>query len=124
MPSKPAFSRRCRCPSRPGGHVDSNALAIYLGKLLICHKLSGKARLNSGRKSVGLFPEHTEVTRARSGPPIPAIVVEELTRLKALYQGFGYRELARILHYPCNEHIDDKTVKKLWHQLPLPSQGA
>jgi flagellar basal body rod protein FlgF len=30
-------------------------------------------------------------------------VVEELTRLKALYQGFGYRELARIIHYTCNE---------------------
>jgi transposase InsO family protein len=72
---------------------------------------------------LGLFPEHTEVTRARPGPPIPAIVVEELTRLKALYQGFGYRELARILHYTCNEHIDDKTVKKLWHQIPLPIQG-
>ena len=40
----------------------------------------------------GLFPEHTEVTRARPGPPIPASVVEELTRRKALSQGFGYRE--------------------------------
>src|SRR5262249_3543729 len=52
MPSKPAFSRRCRCPSHLGGHVDSNALAIYLGKSLIYHKISEKSRLNSGRKSV------------------------------------------------------------------------
>jgi hypothetical protein len=38
---------------------------------------------------LGLLPEHTEVTRARPGPPLPAIGVEELTRLKALSQGFG-----------------------------------
>ena len=73
--------------------------------------------------TLGLFPEHTEVTPSRSGPPIPAVVVAEFTRLKALYQGFGYRELARILHFTCNEHIDDKTVKKLWQQIPLPVQG-
>ena len=81
------------------------------------------ARRFAHQGMLGLFPEYTEVTRAHPGPPIPAIVVAELTRLKALYQGFGYRELARILHYTCNEHIDDKTVKKLWHQIPLPIQG-
>jgi len=73
--------------------------------------------------TLGLFPEHTEVTRPRQGQPIPAVVVEELTRLKTLYQGFGYRELARIIHYKCNERIDDKTIKKLWQQSPVPVQG-
>jgi Helix-turn-helix domain/Integrase core domain len=73
--------------------------------------------------TLGLFPEHTEVTRPRRGQPIPAGVVEELTRLKALYQGFGYRELARIIHYTCNERLDDKTIKKLWQQSPVPVQG-
>ena len=72
---------------------------------------------------LGLFPEHTEILKPRRGQPVPAAVVEELTRLKALYQGFGYRELARIIHYTCNERIDDKTVKKLWQQSPVPIQG-
>jgi len=72
---------------------------------------------------LGLFPEPPEVTRARSGPPLPAIVVEELTRLQALSQGFGYRAWARILPYTGHEPIDDKTVNKLWHQIPLPLQG-
>jgi hypothetical protein len=48
--------------------------------------------------TLGLFPEHTEIIRPRRGQPVPVAVVEELTRLKALYQGFGYRELARIIH--------------------------
>ena len=73
--------------------------------------------------TLGLFPEHTEVTRPHRGQPIPVVVVEELTRLKGLYQGFGYRELARIIQYTCNEHLDDKTIKKLWQQSPLPVQG-
>ncbi len=50
-------------------------------------------------------------------------MVEELARLKALYEGFRYRELARIIQYKCNYHIDDKTVKKLWQQSPEPVQG-
>jgi hypothetical protein len=58
--------------------------------------------------TLGLFPAHTEITRPHPGQPIPAVVVEELTRLKALYQGFGYYELARIRQYTCNERIDDK----------------
>jgi hypothetical protein len=53
---------------------------------------------------------------------MPAVVGEELTRL-GLYQGFGYRELARIIHYTCNERIDDKTIKKPWQQSPVPVQG-
>lgn len=73
--------------------------------------------------TLGLFPEHPEVTRPRPGQPLPAVVVEELTRLKALSQGCGYRALARIIPYICNARIDDKTVKKLWQQRPLPVQG-
>ena len=73
--------------------------------------------------TLGLFPEHTEVTRPHRGQPIPVVVVEELTRLKGLYQGFGYRELARIIPYTCNEPLDDKPIKKLWQQRPLPGQG-
>jgi len=47
-----------------------------------------------------------------------------VARLKALYDGFQYRELARIIHYKCNYRIDDKTVKKLWQHSPSPVQGA
>jgi transposase InsO family protein len=72
--------------------------------------------------TLGLLPEHTELLSPRRGQPVPAAVVEELTRLKALYNGFGYRELARIIHYKCNERIDDKTIKKLWQQSPVPVQ--
>ncbi|MBV9483627.1 MAG: helix-turn-helix domain-containing protein [Acidobacteria bacterium] len=74
--------------------------------------------------TLGLFPGQTEIPGPRRGQPIPAVVVEELTRLKALYQDFGYRELARIMHYTCNERIDDKTIQKLWQQTPGPVQGV
>ena len=40
---------------------------------------------------LGLFPEHTELVPPRRGKPVPAKVVEELGRLQALYDGFGYR---------------------------------
>jgi hypothetical protein len=72
---------------------------------------------------LGLFPEHTAILPPRRGQPVPSTVVEELMRLQALYNGCGYRELARIIHDKCNERIDDKTVKKLWQQSPGPVQG-
>ncbi len=72
---------------------------------------------------LGLLPDHTELVLPSRGRPVPAAVVAEVTRLKALYHGFGYRELARIIHYTCNERIDDKTIKKLWQQSPVPAQG-
>jgi len=50
-------------------------------------------------------------------------VVEELARLKALYDGFGYRELARIIWHKLDYRIDDKTIKRLWHHRPIPVQG-
>jgi len=50
--------------------------------------------------------------------------VEELARLKALYEGFGYRELARIIWYTRHDRIDDKTIKQLWEPrlMPVPSE--
>jgi transposase len=73
--------------------------------------------------TLGLFPEHTEITRPSRGQQVPAEVVEELARLKARYDGFQFRELARIIHYKCNYRLDDKTVKKLWQQSDVPVQG-
>jgi transposase InsO family protein len=72
---------------------------------------------------LGLLPDHTALVPPSRGRPVPAAVVAEVTRLKALYHGFGYRELARIVHYTCNERIDDKTIKKLWQHSPVPAQG-
>jgi transposase len=72
---------------------------------------------------LGLFPDQTEMVMPSRGQQVPSEVIEELARLKALYEGFQFRELARIIHYRCNYHIDDKTVKKLWQQSPGPVQG-
>jgi transposase len=73
--------------------------------------------------TLGLFPEHTEIVSPSRGQQVPDEVVEELARLKARYEGFHFRELARIIQYKCNYSIDDKTVKRLWQQSPGPVQG-
>ncbi len=71
---------------------------------------------------VGLLPANIEVRqRVRTGP-IPDDVREEIDRLKALYGGFHYRELARIIFCKCAYPLDDKTAKTLWHQSPVPTQ--
>src|SRR5262245_49978177 len=57
----------------------------------------------------------------RSGPP--AVVLEEITRLKALYMGFQYRALARMLFGTTGYWIDHKTVKRLWQHSPVAAQG-
>src|SRR5262245_43815462 len=73
--------------------------------------------------TLGLFPAHTEILSPSRGQQVPDAVVAELARLKARYDGFQFRELARIIQYKCNERIDDKTVKKLWQQSSEPVQG-
>ena len=54
---------------------------------------------------------------------VPTAVVEELARLTALYPGFRYHELARILFCTTGYRIDHKTVKRLWQASPLAAQG-
>ena len=73
--------------------------------------------------TLGLFPEHTEIIRPSRSQQVPAEVVEALARLKARYDGFQFREVARIIHYKCNYRLDDKTIKKLWQQSSVPVQG-
>ena len=41
---------------------------------------------------LGLLPDHPELVPPSRGRPVPAAVVAEVTRLKALYHGCGYRE--------------------------------
>jgi helix-turn-helix protein len=50
-------------------------------------------------------------------------VRQEIDRLKTLYDGFHYRELARILSCTFGTPFDDRMVKKLWQQSPVSCQG-
>jgi hypothetical protein len=68
---------------------------------------------------LGLLPASLKVMPVGRRRRVPAEVVEELQRLKDLYDGFGYRELARILFHTCARRISHHSVQKLWHQLPL-----
>ena len=73
---------------------------------------------------LGLFPDTVEVLPSGREGRVKEAVMEELAYLKSLYDGVGYRELCRIIFCKVEERISDKTVKKLWHQLPpaAPSQ--
>lgn len=67
---------------------------------------------------LGLLPANQEVTPRGPRRRVSAAVRQELERLKGLYTGFHYRELARILLCTLGETIDPKTVKHLWEQTP------
>jgi hypothetical protein len=67
---------------------------------------------------LGLLPDTLQIIPVGRRRRVPDEVVEELQRLKGLYDGFGYRELARILFHICARRISHHSVKKLWHQLP------
>jgi hypothetical protein len=75
------------------------------------------------RGMLGLLPEDVEVSVRAWAPRVPETVREELDRLKALYDGFRYRELARILFITCGVSIDHKTVKALWQGSTVSCQG-
>jgi transposase InsO family protein len=75
------------------------------------------------RGMLGLLPADVEVAPRRRASPIPEAVRQEIDRLKALYDGFHYRELARILFIKFGEPIDHKTVKAMWHESPVSVQG-
>ena len=72
---------------------------------------------------LGLLPDDVEVVIRARTTPVSDAIRQELDRLKALYDGFHYRELARILFITCGTTIDHKTVKKLWQQSPVSCQG-
>jgi transposase InsO family protein len=67
---------------------------------------------------LGLVPATLEVVPARRRRRVPAEVVQELQRLKGLYDGFGYRELARIILHTLPHRLHHHTVKQLWQELP------
>src|SRR5262245_52985116 len=65
---------------------------------------------------LGLLPGNVEVGVRGRTTRIPDAVRQEIDRLKALYDGFHYRELARIVSVKVGYPTDDKTVNKLWQQ--------
>ena len=67
---------------------------------------------------LGLVPETLEVVPAGRRRRVPAEVVHELQRLKGLYEGFGARELARIIFHTLAHRIHHHTVQQLWQELP------
>jgi hypothetical protein len=67
---------------------------------------------------LGLVPETLEVVPAGRRRRVPAEVVHELQRLKGLYEGFGARELARIIFHTLAHRIHHHTVQELWQELP------
>jgi Winged helix-turn helix len=71
----------------------------------------------------GLLPADVEVIHRRRASPIPDAVRQEIDRLKALYDGFHYRELARILFITFGHPIDHKTVKTIWQASAVSTQG-
>ena len=54
---------------------------------------------------------------------MPETVRQEVDHLKALYDGFHYREPARILFVQLGYTVDDKTIKTLWQDSPVSCQG-
>jgi transposase len=75
------------------------------------------------RGMLGLLPDDVEVVVRGRVKRIPDPVRQELERLKALYEGFHYRELARILFIKFGASIDHKTLKALWQESPVACQG-
>ena len=60
----------------------------------------------------------------RRASRVPEAVRQELTRLKALYTGFQYRELVRIIFCTTGYRLSVHTIKKLWQHSPPAAQGT
>lgn len=70
-----------------------------------------------------LSADYAVVPRGRARR-VSNAVRQEIDRLKRLYAGVHYRELARIVFCKLGESIDHKTVKQLWEQSPVVAQTA
>jgi hypothetical protein len=68
---------------------------------------------------LGLVPDPLDVHPAQRQLRVPDTVVHELQRLKGLYEGFGFRELARIIVHTTMHRVTGQTVRRLWERLPL-----
>jgi hypothetical protein len=63
---------------------------------------------------LGLLPDKLAVIPPRRARQVPEAFVEEIARLKTLYAGLHYREVARIVWSKVGYRVGDKTVKILW----------
>jgi len=70
---------------------------------------------------LGLVPDSIEIVPSGRRRRVPNAVVQELQRLTSLYDGFQYRELARIIFYKLDYRMTHHTVQRLLQQLPSPS---
>jgi transposase len=75
------------------------------------------------RGMLGLLPGSLEVVGTRGAPRVPEAIRHEIHRLKALYNGFHDRKLARILFITCGYRVDHQTVKAIWQERALSLQG-
>jgi Homeodomain-like domain len=73
---------------------------------------------------LGLLPDDVEVAYRRRASRVPETVRQEVARLKALYPGFQYRELVRIVFCTTGYRLSVHTIKKLWQHSPPAAQGA
>ena len=73
---------------------------------------------------LGLLPEAVAIVPKSPSSRVPPEVLEEIGRLKALYEDFQYQELVRIVLCTCGYQMTDKTAKRLWQQSPAAPQGA
>jgi len=67
---------------------------------------------------LGLVPDTLDVHPAHRQLRVPDTVVHELQRLKGLYAGFGFRELARIIFHTTMYRLTGQTARRLWERLP------
>jgi len=67
---------------------------------------------------LGLGPAPLDILPARRQLRVPDPVVHELQRLKGLYEGFGFRELARIIFHTTMYRLTGQTAQRLWERLP------
>jgi hypothetical protein len=72
---------------------------------------------------LGLLPDHVDVSTRGRASRVPEAVRQEIARLNALYRGFHYREVVRILFYKYGYRLHPNTVKQLWQQCWPPAQG-
>jgi transposase len=72
---------------------------------------------------LGLLPDQIEVSTRGRASRVPEAVRQEIAQLKALYRGFHYREVVRMIFYKCGYHLHPNTVKQLWQQRPPVVQG-
>jgi hypothetical protein len=72
---------------------------------------------------LGVLPDEVEVAHRRRASRVPEGVQQAVARLKALYTGFQYRALVRIVFCTTGYRLSGHTIKKLWQHRPPAAQG-